>query len=79
MHDTNNLQLYGIKYSYWIQIIFKQIYLIDRWDSKSQFLANVINRFWFFCFLWVKTILFLELKASWSMQSLNQDLCLMKA
>ena len=28
--DTNNLQLYGIKYSYQIQIIFKQIYLTYR-------------------------------------------------
>ena len=25
--DTNNLLLNGTKYSYWIQIIFKQIYL----------------------------------------------------
>ena len=29
-NNTNNLQLYGIKYSYWIWIIFKQIYLTPR-------------------------------------------------
>ena len=29
---TNNLLLYGIKYSYLIQIIPKQIYLTHRWD-----------------------------------------------
>ena len=33
--NTNNLPWYGIKYSYQIYLIFKQIYLTHRWDSDS--------------------------------------------
>ena len=33
--NTNNLQLYGIKYSYQVQIIFKQIYLTHSWDPLT--------------------------------------------
>ena len=32
--NTNNLPLYGLKHSNGIWIIFKQIYLTNRWDRK---------------------------------------------
>ena len=35
--DDDNLQICGIKYSYLILIIFKQIYLTHRWDTNRYY------------------------------------------
>ena len=37
----NNLQLYGIKYSYLILIIFKQIYQAHIWESNKYFFKGL--------------------------------------
>ena len=41
--NTNNLQLYGIKYSFLIQIIFKQFYLTHRWNSNSYYHSKSVD------------------------------------
>ena len=40
MLNTNSLQLYGIKYSYQIEIILERIYLTHIWDPNRYYYSR---------------------------------------